>query len=455
MPAVSKAQQKFMGMVHAAQKSEDPSPFSKDVKKAADSMSDKAAKDFASTKHKGLPDHVKEGNVTDRPEEPTEDDLDGMPSAAITPVSTSYVTNEGPLGTMRDTKPTPTNDILWKATGRVCEGRGMAERVKMYEKKGGGWRMGKHVDETVYTTLGEFYKNEIKPRKEAKELMVKRRMGEGTGSEAKEIAGLTGTRDSIVQKFIDDYNLNAKNLVKFISKGKEKIRKDFATAMAGRPGNRYQGDFVGMFGEGIVNEVNYKSDGGKKEKIHFGPDSYTKEKEADYFDKEWDKETNGDEAILKGIIKNFEETIKLLKKKLDGSKKLSPASKENIKKSISVNTNLLNTYKQNLKNLSESVLKEDDMQEPGGDVVATNGTQDHEVSMAKASLMSIGKAVQDLMGRLGDKEKDIPGWIQDHITNAENYIVQASKGYYDQEDKKLGNNIPRPENQLTHSNNGK
>jgi len=59
MPAQSKAQQRFMGMVHSAQKGdmENPSP---EVAKAADSMSDKDAKDFASTKHAGLPDHVKE-----------------------------------------------------------------------------------------------------------------------------------------------------------------------------------------------------------------------------------------------------------------------------------------------------------------------------------------------------------------------------------------------------------
>jgi hypothetical protein len=59
MPAKSKAQQRFMGMVHAAQKGdmETPSP---EVQKAADSMTDKDAKDFASTSHDGLPDHVKE-----------------------------------------------------------------------------------------------------------------------------------------------------------------------------------------------------------------------------------------------------------------------------------------------------------------------------------------------------------------------------------------------------------
>ena len=53
MPAVSKAQQRFMGMVHAAQKGEEPA--SPEVAKAAKEMDPKDAKDFASTKHKGLP----------------------------------------------------------------------------------------------------------------------------------------------------------------------------------------------------------------------------------------------------------------------------------------------------------------------------------------------------------------------------------------------------------------
>jgi hypothetical protein len=109
--------------------------------------------------------------------------------------------------------------------------------AKNYKSKGGGWK-----------TCSENVVNEV------------------TGKEAKEIARLTGTRDSIVQKFIDDFNLNAKNLFNFIAKGKEKVRKDFATAMSGKPGNKYQGDFVGMFGEGVVNEAcweGYKQVGGK------------------------------------------------------------------------------------------------------------------------------------------------------------------------------------------------
>lgn len=46
-----------MGMVHAAQKGEKPA--SKEVADVAKDMPKKAAKDYASTKHKGKPEHVK------------------------------------------------------------------------------------------------------------------------------------------------------------------------------------------------------------------------------------------------------------------------------------------------------------------------------------------------------------------------------------------------------------
>jgi hypothetical protein len=55
--AVSKKQQRFMGMVHAAKKGEKPA--SKEVAKVAKSMSGKEAEKFASTKHKGLPEKKK------------------------------------------------------------------------------------------------------------------------------------------------------------------------------------------------------------------------------------------------------------------------------------------------------------------------------------------------------------------------------------------------------------
>lgn len=64
MPAKSKAQQRFFGMVDAVQKGEMPKKdASKSVRKAADSMTRKEVKKFASTKTNKLPDHVKNEKI--------------------------------------------------------------------------------------------------------------------------------------------------------------------------------------------------------------------------------------------------------------------------------------------------------------------------------------------------------------------------------------------------------
>jgi len=62
MPSKSKSQQRFMGMVRAHQKGELEEP-SAAVKKAAKSMKKKDVKDFAKTKHKGLPEKVDETHL--------------------------------------------------------------------------------------------------------------------------------------------------------------------------------------------------------------------------------------------------------------------------------------------------------------------------------------------------------------------------------------------------------
>ena len=72
--AVSKKQQRFMGMVHAAQKGEKPA--SKEVAKVAKGMGKKDAEDFAATKHKGLPEKKK----SDSKKEKTEETADSTPS---------------------------------------------------------------------------------------------------------------------------------------------------------------------------------------------------------------------------------------------------------------------------------------------------------------------------------------------------------------------------------------
>lgn len=57
--------------------------------------------------------------------------------------------------------------------------------------------------------------------------------------------------------------------------------------------------------------------------------------------------------------------------------------------------------------------------------------EDHEVGMANSSLESIIKSAMELKMKLGNDERNIPGWIQDHITNAENYIDQAAQGFHE------------------------
>ena len=68
MPAVSQKQQKFFGIVRAIQKGE-MAPTTPETAKAAADMKKKDVKDFASTKHKGLPDkkEVKEADMKDAP----------------------------------------------------------------------------------------------------------------------------------------------------------------------------------------------------------------------------------------------------------------------------------------------------------------------------------------------------------------------------------------------------
>lgn len=57
MPAKSKSQQRLFGMVHACQKY--GKACSPEVSKIAGEISEKDADDFASTKHKGLPEKKK------------------------------------------------------------------------------------------------------------------------------------------------------------------------------------------------------------------------------------------------------------------------------------------------------------------------------------------------------------------------------------------------------------
>jgi archaellum component FlaC len=67
-------------------------------------------------------------------------------------------------------------------------------------------------------------------------------------------------------------------------------------------------------------------------------------------------------------------------------------------------------------------------------IAANLNEMDHEVSMAVSSLEAIAEAIVELRQKLGNTERNIPGWIQDHIAKAENYIEQAAQGFHELKD---------------------
>jgi hypothetical protein len=56
---------------------------------------------------------------------------------------------------------------------------------------------------------------------------------------------------------------------------------------------------------------------------------------------------------------------------------------------------------------------------------------DHEVGMASGQLDYIIKSATELKSKLGEMEKNVPGWIQDHISKAHSYLHQANSGYHE------------------------
>ena len=57
-------------------------------------------------------------------------------------------------------------------------------------------------------------------------------------------------------------------------------------------------------------------------------------------------------------------------------------------------------------------------------------TTDHEVGMANGQLDDIIRNATELKGKVGEQETNLPGWIQDHISQAQNFINQANTGFH-------------------------
>ena len=63
-------------------------------------------------------------------------------------------------------------------------------------------------------------------------------------------------------------------------------------------------------------------------------------------------------------------------------------------------------------------------------------TMDHEVGMAMGQLDDIIRNATELKSKIGTTEFNMPGWIQDHISQSQNFINQANTGYHELTQKK-------------------
>lgn len=72
-------------------------------------------------------------------------------------------------------------------------------------------------------------------------------------------------------------------------------------------------------------------------------------------------------------------------------------------------------------------------------------SNDHEVSMARNSLEALMRDATELLDKIGQEEKDIPAWIQDHITNAANFLSQAANNYHENNEPDHYSDTPEPE----------
>jgi hypothetical protein len=69
--------------------------------------------------------------------------------------------------------------------------------------------------------------------------------------------------------------------------------------------------------------------------------------------------------------------------------------------------------------------------EDGKDYVYVMEAEDHEVGMAQGQLDAIHKDAAELQEKIGGEERDLPGWIQSHITSAYEYLKQANDNFHE------------------------
>ena len=315
MPAKSQAQQKFMGIVHAIQKGDaDASDFSKDAQDAAKEMKPSDAKDFASTKHTGLPKKVGKEGIEDELKEiirqtyreslreSVNEDATELPQAtipssvkvklamAIDKIKDAKLSNNAKLQLVAQvidaigvdksqlsniankirSKMESVNEIKKLPNGNFSIKKGyptfadyekhakVGDTILKFDKRGGmiktfvnGSELHQNAKKYLSTVhsiandkinLSFFGKQGYASvpdyeKKEVGVLVLESKVNEAVSHEAMGIAKWTNTRQEAVQKFIDDNDLDAKEILKDVTKGGLVERVRFIQALVGTPGN--------------------------------------------------------------------------------------------------------------------------------------------------------------------------------------------------------------------------
>ena len=73
--------------------------------------------------------------------------------------------------------------------------------------------------------------------------------------------------------------------------------------------------------------------------------------------------------------------------------------------------------------------------------------------MGQNQLDTIIKMATELKAKMGENEKEIPAWIQDHISKAENYISQAAGNYHEYGTTESVNEAPNTGEKIQNLNN--
>jgi len=79
--------------------------------------------------------------------------------------------------------------------------------------------------------------------------------------------------------------------------------------------------------------------------------------------------------------------------------------------------------------------------EDSQDYVYVMEANDHEVGMAQGQLEAIHKAAGELQEKIGNEEKDLPGWIQDHISQAYSFLQQANDNFHELEEAEVNEKL--------------